>query len=437
MLRLPSRAALPALCVFLASALPASDNDAKPAPDVDSVVTLLDLVIDADEDTARRCLAILTRSLQSGEVPAQRANGLRERLGARLAAIVRDREHPLRLDAAVLAAAWKDADGLRVAREAFATADLPAERRLVALASLVAVDDETVLESVRRALAERAGDGSETPDAAGSADFRGQVLAALGRLERAEVAGVVLAEFERLRPDVQPRALELLTQRPVWSRALLAAVAEKRISKDALNLNQLRRIASFRDEELQTQFKALYGALREGRSPERERVVRQMRDFLRGSPGDPHAGEAAFKKVCAQCHRIYGAGEEVGPDITLNGRNNWEQLLSNVFDPSLVIGPGYQARQLLTDDGRVLTGLAVEEGEQRVVLKVQGGKLETIPRDQIEEYKVSDVSMMPEQLENQLTRQEIADLMAFLALDKHPQDPDAKYLPGAPVAKER
>jgi putative heme-binding domain-containing protein len=411
------------VCLFLASTHSASED----APDVDSVVTLLDLVIDADEDTARRCLAILTRSLQSGELPAKRVEGLRERLGTRLAAIVRDGEHPLRLDAAVVAAAWKDADGLRVAREAFAAGMLPAERRLVALASLVAADDETVLESVRRALAERTGDG------AAAADFRGQVLAALGRLERAEVAGVVLAEFDRLEPDVQPRAIELLTQRPVWSRALLAAVAEKRISKDALNLNQLRRLASFKDEELQAQFKALYGALREGRSPERERVVRQMRDFLRGSPGDPHSGEAAFKKVCAQCHKIYGAGEEVGPDVTLNGRNNWEQLLSNVFDPSLVIGPGYQARQLLTDDGRVLTGLAVEEGEQRVVLKVQGGKLETIPRDQIEEYKVSDVSMMPEQLENQLTRQEIADLMAFLALDRHPRDPEAKYLPGAPV----
>src|SRR5690606_21152606 len=148
-------------------------------------------------------------------------------------------------------------------------------------------------------------------------------------------------------------------------------------------------------------------------------------------------GIAAFKKVCGQCHKMYGEGAEVGPDITRNGRNNWEQLLQNVFDPSAVIGPGYQARTLVTEDGRVLTGLPVEESDQRVVLKIQGGKTETIPRDQIEAYARSEMSMRPEDLEKRLTPQEIADLFAFLALDKPPSDPSGKLLPGAPQPKSR
>jgi putative heme-binding domain-containing protein len=111
--------------------------------------------------------------------------------------------------------------------------------------------------------------------------------------------------------------------------------------------------------------------------------------------------------------------------------------VSNVLDPSLVIGNVYQARIVATVDGRVLTGLPVEETDERVVLKVQGGTLETIPRDEIEEFKVSEVSMMPEQLEKQLTPQEMADLFAFLALDKPPSDPTAKVLPGAPRQKQR
>jgi putative heme-binding domain-containing protein len=160
-----------------------------------------------------------------------------------------------------------------------------------------------------------------------------------------------------------------------------------------------------------------------------------MRAFLNETPGEAENGVAVFKKLCAQCHKIHGDGAEVGPDITLNGRNNWDQLLSNVFDPSLVIGPGYQARQLVTTGGRVLTGLPVEESEQRVVLKVQGGKVETIPRDEIDMYETSDVSLMPEDIEKQLTRQEIADLMSFLALDKPPSDPEARRLSGAPPAR--
>ncbi|HBN78572.1 MAG TPA: dehydrogenase, partial [Planctomycetaceae bacterium] len=130
-------------------------------------------------------------------------------------------------------------------------------------------------------------------------------------------------------------------------------------------------------------------------------------------------------------------GAEVGPDITRNGRNNWEQLLQNVFDPSAVIGPAYQARTLVTIEGRVLTGLPIEESEERIVLKIQGGKQETIPRDQIEFYKVSETSMMPEDLEKQLTPQQLADLFAYLALDRPPTDPQAQVLSGAPKQKVR
>jgi putative heme-binding domain-containing protein len=249
-----------------------------------------------------------------------------------------------------------------------------------------------------------------------------------------QIAPAVLSRYAKFDPGLQPKALELLSTRVEWSAPLLVAVEAKTLSKDALNLNQLRRMATFKDEAFAKQFKAIYGTIREGRNPDREGVINFTRDFLKGTPGDAERGIAVYKKVCAQCHKMYGEGAEVGPDITLSGRNNWDQLLSNVLDPSLVIGGSYQARILQTADGRVLTGLPVEETDQRVVLKVQGGKLETIPRDQIEVYKVSEISMMPEQLEKQITPQELADLFSYLALDKPPSDPAAKYLPGYPRA---
>jgi putative heme-binding domain-containing protein len=173
-----------------------------------------------------------------------------------------------------------------------------------------------------------------------------------------------------------------------------------------------------------------WGQVREGRSPDRDRVIAEMRTFIRNNKGDAFAGEAVFKKVCAQCHKIYGEGQEVGPDITLNGRNDYAQLLSNVFDPSLVIGAGYRTYTVATEDGRVINGLLVEDSAQRIVLKVQGGKQEVIPRDAIEEFRVSETSLMPEQLERQLTPTEIADLFAYITLDRPPRDPAAKRLPG-------
>jgi hypothetical protein len=77
-----------------------------------------------------------------------------------------------------------------------------------------------------------------------------------------------------------------------------------------------------------------------------------------------------------------------------------------------------------------VNGLLVEESPQRVVLKVQGGKQEIIPRDDIDEFKVSEISLMPEQLEKQIMPEEIADLFAYITLDKPPGEPGSKRLAG-------
>jgi putative heme-binding domain-containing protein len=198
-----------------------------------------------------------------------------------------------------------------------------------------------------------------------------------------------------------------------------------------LNVNQIRRLLASSDPEVVKKSKALWGTVREGRNPAREKVIVATRALLRGRAGDPLAGRQVFQKVCAQCHKIYGEGQDVGPEITLNGRGSYEQLLSNVFDPSLVIGSAYQASTAATADGRVLTGLVVEDNAQRLVLKTQGGKLETIPRKDVEEVKASPLSLMPEDLEKQLKPQEIADLFAFITLDRPPSDPAARPIPGA------
>src|SRR5260370_34915239 len=117
-----------------------------------------------------------------------------------------------------------------------------------------------------------------------------------------------------------------------------------------------------------------------------------MRDLIRTTPGDAKTGVAVFKKICAQCHKIHGEGADVGPDITANGRSDFEQLLSNVFDPSLVIGAGYQATTVVTFAGKVVRGLVVEESKPRVVLKVQGGALLAIPRATSDELPQCTVS---------------------------------------------
>jgi putative heme-binding domain-containing protein len=197
-----------------------------------------------------------------------------------------------------------------------------------------------------------------------------------------------------------------------------------------LDVNQVRKLQTTKHAGLAARVKARYGIVREGRNPAREQVIAGMRRLLRGSLGNPHAGALVFKKLCAQCHKIHGEGEDVGPDLTQNGRASFDQLLSNVFDPSLVIGSAYQATTVATTDGRVLTGLLAEESPVRVVLKTQGGKQEVIAREKVEAMKTSPASLMPEELEKQLSEQELRDLFGFLTLDRPPTDPAARPIPG-------
>jgi putative heme-binding domain-containing protein len=261
-------------------------------------------------------------------------------------------------------------------------------------------------------------------------EFPGQVLAALGRLDDPRLAEVVLQAWEKLPPEVQPRAVELLAGRVAWARQLLNAMGNKQIPATLMNQTQARNLLALRDAELTELVARHWGRIRDGRNPQRDAVIAEFRAEFRKNPGDPVRGQAAYAKVCGQCHKLFGDGAEVGPDLTDNGRSTYDQLLSNVFDPSLVIGAAYQARTVLTTGGRAVTGLVVEDSPEHLVLKVQGGKLETIPRAEIDEEKQSEQSLMPEDVEKSLTRPELLDLFAYITLDRPPTDPDARSIRG-------
>jgi putative heme-binding domain-containing protein len=377
---------------------------------------------DVSNAVREECLLAVKRTAQAGTLDAQRLRAVLAAAGPATGQL------PDRSAAIVLAlqALNGDQHAHEQLRRALSDSQKGDGAKVEALQALVAGRDPQVLQNVGGLLAARS-----------SKELRIGVVEAISRLSDPQVADVLLSHFASFEPDVQPKAIEVLTQRPAWSLALMKDIAAGKIDKTLVNLNQLNRMNQFKDDELKQLVTKTYGTIRANARSDRQGIINKNKDFLRGTPGDPFLGQAVFKRVCAQCHKLYGEGAEVGPDITRNGRNNWDQLLQNVFDPSAVIGPGYQARMLATADGRVLTGLPVEESDERVVLKLQGGKLETVPRSDIEVYKVSELSLMPDELEKLMTPQELADLMAYLSLDKPPADAEAKILPGAPEQKRR
>jgi len=380
---------------------------------------------DVSLDARTACLAELRRAFQNGALSAEK-----------LAGILKSARSEMNLQTGALGdivttlnAFNGDPSARAIVHLQLLNPESGETIRVNAMNALIALKDPEMLPAIKEMLARK--------DLKLSRQFRVSVLDSISQLRDPQVADVLLKNFPHFEPDIQPKVIEVLTQRPVWSLTLLKAIDAGQIDKSLVNLNQLSRMNTFKQPGLQELIARHYGTIRAGARSDRQGVINKNRDFLRGTPGDPVLGVAVFKRVCAQCHKIYGEGSDVGPEITRNGRNNWDQLIQNVLDPSAVIGPGYQARMIATEDGRVLTGLPVEDSAERVVLKLPGGKLETIPKDQIEQDKLSELSLMPEEIEKLMTPQELADLFAYLSLDRPPEDSEAKILPGAPAQKRR
>jgi putative heme-binding domain-containing protein len=394
-------------------------------PDAAAVAALLEYATEGASARAPECIAAVSANLD-GLNDAQRTE-LKLQLRPVVERLLHDRGSiSYRLSAELLAGrlGLASIETAEVRRRFVSNAE-PESVRLEALAALVAFRDRELLAVLPGVLS------SEPPE------FVTRVLAAIGRVDDPKLADVILQEYPELDPEVQPLAVELIMQREPWARKLLDAVLQNKLPKGVLNANHLRKILESNDREALWAVEKAFGRIREERNPDREKVVAQMSEYLRANIGDPIAGQQVFKNLCGQCHTIYGQGGKVGPDITANGRASFEQLLSNVFDPSLVIGPDYQTITVVTKDGRNLTGLVVENNEQRIVVRMAGESEETVPRNNVEYTRVSKLSMMPEGVENIFSKKDLSDLFAFLSLDKPPTDPTAKIVPGAPAVSAR
>ena len=392
--------------------------------DARAVAAFIRFIAARDDVRAQECLSVVSSRLSA--LDEQEAAHLKHEFDPVLREILaRQTNSPIGLSAQLLAVRLglaKIDSPLLLAR--FLSNTEPEAARLQALDALIAFRNPALLSSLPEVFS------SSSPA------FARRTFAALGHVEDPKLADVLIDEYPKLAPELQPLAVDLIMQRERWARKLLDAVLTNKLSKGVLNANHLRKILESNDRDALWAVEKAFGKIREERNPEREKVVAEMSAYFREHIGDPFRGQTVFRNLCAQCHTIYGEGGKVGPDITSNGRSSFEQLLSNVFDPSLVIGPAYQVTTVVTKDGRNLTGLIAEDNEQRVVVRMPGEGEETVTRNNVKYTRVSKLSMMPEGIETFLDKKDLSDLFAFLALDQPPTNAAAKLIPGAPnIAK--
>src|SRR5262249_44109504 len=134
-------------------------------------------------------------------------------------------------------------------------------------------------------------------------------------------------------------------------------------------------------------------------------------------PANPSQGRAVYNRTCLQCHRLYDAGGDIGPELTGSDRGNVDYILENVLAPSSTVSRDYMLTNVATTDGRLLAGIVREQTPTSLVIQTANERI-ILPREDVEAIRPSATSMMPEGMLERLSSQEIRDLFAYLASAK-------------------
>jgi putative membrane-bound dehydrogenase-like protein len=243
------------------------------------------------------------------------------------------------------------------------------------------------------------------------ADVQLAAVRALSAHDSAKVTEVLLSGWGGYSPAVRREVLEALFARPARLAALLDAVEAKKVLAGQIEPVRLEQLRKQRDPKLRQRAEALLAAQP---SADRRKVVDDYRAALELT-GDAARGKAAFKKTCATCHRLENEGVEVGPDLLSALRNkSKEQLLSDILDPSREVDPRYINYLVTTKAGRTFSGMIAAETASSLTLRRAEKEEDTILRSQLDEVQATPKSLMPEGLEMQLTKQDVADVIAYL-----------------------
>ena len=267
-------------------------------------------------------------------------------------------------------------------------------------------------------------------------------LGALQRYDATEIAADALKLISAKSPEIRAAAFGLLTSRPAWALALLKAVEAGTIQSSKVPTDVVQRLKSLsgetapkgshplpfgrgegrgegtalevRGEEIAKLTAKLWPNIRQATSAEMEHEVGRIGELLTLAGGNPYEGRKLFLHRCATCHKLFGKGGDVGPELTSFKRDDVKTLLLNIVNPSAEIREGYQSINIETKDGRTLAGFLAAKDEQGIVLRTAAAQTVALPNSEIESMQPSRLSLMPEGLLSNLSDQQLRDFFAYL-----------------------
>jgi putative membrane-bound dehydrogenase-like protein len=292
----------------------------------------------------------------------------------------------------------------RAVTRLLATADnttVPADRRRRAIDRLATVRQAEVAAGLKKWLTDPA--------------VRGAAVRALAAYPDADTPTAILTAYPFLTPAERADAVQTLATRPAFALALLAAVERGSVPKADITAFTARQLQALNDKAVSTKLAQVWGTVRNtGKDKAAFDKYRALLAPDAVKAADRSLGRAVFARQCAACHKMFGEGGDVGPELTGSQRANLDYVLENVLDPNAVVPYDAKMTAFALTDGRVLTGLVRKETDTAVTIRTVNEEV-TVAKADIDSRKATDLSVMPEGLFDQLTPAEVRALVAYLA----------------------
>ena len=246
-----------------------------------------------------------------------------------------------------------------------------------------------------------------------NAERAGKALQALGHVDDAAVRGylkTLVTDKEHSRA-VRNGAARSLGRSRLGERELLALARAKQVLDDTSfavgNILLASSDAAIRKEA------GKYFKLPAGSNATPLPPIAQLVKIT----GNREAGKKLFETTasCAKCHKVRGAGKDVGPDLSeIGSKLSREALFVSILDPSAGISHNYETYLLELTSGNVLSGVLVSQTADSLVIKTREAIEKKVARTDIELMQKSELSLMPADLVKTLTEDSLADIVEYL-----------------------
>jgi putative heme-binding domain-containing protein len=245
--------------------------------------------------------------------------------------------------------------------------------------------------------------------------LRLQAIQALATQNDESIVIHLLENYSKFNTLEREAFFTTMSSREKLALKLFETIDEGKLSAQHLNSFHHRQMQAFKSEELNRYLVKYWGEAQPG-AKNVEREIAKYKKMLSPrflSEADPKNGKLVYQRMCAACHKLFGEGGEIGPDLTGSGRKDTHYLLENIIDPSRIVSKHYQLATIILKDQRIITGTIVEENNQTVTVSSLNENI-ILEKEIIESLERSKKSMMPEGMLNSLDRNQLRDLVGYL-----------------------